>query len=73
MVTGLLEKAFVEASKLSEQEQTVLATWILEELASERRWEKAFAISEDVLAQLADEALIEHREGRTQVLEPDRL
>jgi len=73
MMTKLLEKAFVEASKLPEQEQYALATIILEELASERRWGKAFAASEDVLAQLADEALAEHREGRTQVLTPDRL
>jgi len=35
MVTKLLEKAFVEASKLPEREQSILATWILEELASE--------------------------------------
>jgi hypothetical protein len=46
---------------------------ILEELASERRWEKAFADSEDMLAQLADEALAEHRQGRTQPLDLDAL
>lgn len=73
MTTKLLEKAFAEASRLSEQEQDVLAAWILEELASEQRWEKAFADSGGVLAWLADEALAEHREGRTQVLDPDRL
>ncbi len=73
MVTKLLEKAFVEASKLSERDQGILATWILEELASEQRWEKAFAASDSVLAKLADEALIEHHEGWTQALDPDRL
>lgn len=72
-MTKLLEKAFTEASKLPEREQDALAAMILEELASERRWEKAFADSERVLAQLADEALAEHREGRTQVLDPERL
>lgn len=56
MVT-LLEKAFAEASKLSEEEQEALATWILEELASEQRWTEVFANSEDSLAKLADEAL----------------
>ena len=55
----LLEKAFAEASKLSEQEQETLAAWILEELASERQWTEAFANSEDALALLADEALAE--------------
>ena len=49
-----LEKAFVEASKLSEPEQEALAVWILEELASERVWAEAFDASDDVLSKLAD-------------------
>jgi hypothetical protein len=68
-----LERAFAEASKLPPKEQAALAAWILEEIASERRWDKAFADSADALAQLADEALAEHRRGQTQVLEPDKL
>jgi hypothetical protein len=72
-MTQLLEHAFKEVSKLSELEQNVLAKWLLEELASERRWEKAFAESEDLLSQLADEALEEHRQGKTRLLDPDRL
>ena len=72
-MTELLEKAFTEASKLPTQEQDALAAWILEELASEQRWEKAFAESSDVLDKLAEEAITEHREGRTQLLDPDRL
>lgn len=64
MATKLLEEAFAEATKLPEREQDALAAMILEELASERRWEKAFAGSSDVLAQLADEALAEPRAGR---------
>ena len=72
-MTKLLEEAFAEASKLPEQEQDVLAAVILEELASERRWDQAFADSADLLAQLADQALAEHRAGKTQVLDPERL
>ena len=72
-MTELLEKAFTEASKLPMQEQDALASWILEELASERRWEEALTASGDILDQLADEALAEHRAGRTQVLDPDKL
>jgi hypothetical protein len=71
--TRLLEKAFSEASKLPEQEQDVFAAWILEELASDRHWEKAFVDSADALAQLADEAIAEYRTNQTQVLDPDRL
>ena len=55
MVTRLLEQAFAEAAELPEQEQNSLATIILKELAAERRWEKAFAGSEETLAELADE------------------
>ena len=72
-MTKLLEEAFAEASKLSVQEQDALAAVILEELASERRWDQAFADSTDLLAQLADQALAEHRAGKTQVLDPERL
>lgn len=69
----LLEKAFVEASQLPEEEQDEFAAWILEELASDQLWKEAFADSEDTLAQLAEEALAEHRENRTRPLEPDDL
>ncbi len=72
-MTNLLEKAFAEAAKLSAQEQDAFAAWILDELASERRWEKAFADSEDELAQLADEALTEHHSGRTLPMDSENL
>ena len=72
-MTELLEKAFAEAVKLPEQEQEALATWILEELASERRWTEAFADSQGALALLANEALAEYRKGRPPELDPDEL
>jgi hypothetical protein len=62
-MTSALEKAFAEAAKLPEREQEALAQWILAELESDRRWDEAFAASADALAQLADEALAEHRAG----------
>ena len=69
----LLEKAFAEVSRLPQSEQESFAAWILEELASEQRWSRALARSQDALDQLADEALAEHRAGQTQVLDPDSL
>ncbi|MFQ5875236.1 MAG: hypothetical protein ACE5JL_15755 [Dehalococcoidia bacterium] len=42
-------------------------------MTSERRWEKLFADSPDVLASLSDEALAEHHRGCTQQLDPDKL
>ena len=72
-MTKLLEKAFEQASKLPEVEQNVLARWLLEELESDRRWEKLFAGSEDVLAKLADEAAQADQQGKTAPLDPEKL
>lgn len=69
----LLEKAFTEASKLPEGDQEALAAWILEELATERRWQEVLAGSAEATAKLADEALAEYHEHRTQALDSDRL
>jgi transcription initiation factor TFIIIB Brf1 subunit/transcription initiation factor TFIIB len=55
-MTELLEKAFSEASKLSSEEQDKFATWMLDELASEQRWESAFSNSDNALAELANES-----------------
>ncbi len=70
-MTKLLDKAFAEASRLSQDEQDALGKWILEELASERRWDEAFARSQDTLERMADEALAEYRAGKTEELNPD--
>lgn len=64
-MTKMLEKALAEVAKLSEEEQNALAAWLLEELASERRWERLLASSSDKLAALADAALTEHKRSRT--------
>jgi hypothetical protein len=72
-MTKLLEKAFQEAGKLPDEEQDTLARAMLEELASERRWDELFAASPDLLDELADEALAEHRAGRTKPLDPQKL
>lgn len=67
-MTQLLEKALSEVAKLNEPEQDALASILLEEIASEERWSRAFADSQDVLSNLADEALAEHAAGRTRPL-----
>lgn len=60
-MTKRLEHAFAEAAKLPDAEQDTLAQWVLDELASERRWDRAFAASGDALSKLAEEAFGEHR------------
>ena len=68
-MTELLEKAFAEASKLPPEEQDFLARMLLDDLASEERWEQSFARSQDELTRLAGEALAEHERGETEPLE----
>jgi hypothetical protein len=72
-MTELLEKAFNEASKLSPDEQDELATLLLAELESERRWTSSFEQSQDALARLGREALDEHGRGEAKDLDPDDL
>ena len=72
-MTQLLDTAFSKASQLPDEEQDALAALILKEIESERQWEEAFAQSQDLLAELADEALAEHRAGKTTRLDPDTL
>ncbi len=72
-MTKLLEKAFSEAAKLPAAEQDALATAVLSEIDADRRWDRLFAESEDLLRELAEEALVESRTGKTKPLDPDRL
>lgn len=67
-MTHLLKHAFAKAAKMSKIQQNAFARWVLEELDSEKRWDKAFRKSQDVLALLADLALREHANGRTRPL-----
>jgi len=73
MVAKLLEKAFNEAAKLSDEEQRQLAAWILAELESENEWARAFSNSQDELAQLAEEALQAAHGGQAEDLDPKEL
>jgi len=68
-----LELAFAEIEKLPPTEQNEFVAWILEELHSEQRWAKLFAETGDLLSQLADEALAEHKAKKTKKLNPETL
>jgi len=72
-MTKLLEKAFKEAAKLSNVEQNALARWLLEELKSDKQWDKQFAESEDVLSKLADKAIRERKAKKTKSLDLEKL
>jgi hypothetical protein len=72
-MTKLLQKAFDTAAQLPPDEQDAFARWLLYELESEQRWNDLFARSQDMLAKMADEALAEHKAGKTLPLDPDTL
>lgn len=72
-MTKLLERVFTEVSQLPDIEQNVIAKWMLAELAAERKWEQAFAESEDILGMLADKALKANKQGKTKPLDINSL
>jgi hypothetical protein len=72
-MTRALQKLIDVVSRLPEREQETLAAAILDDLASDERWDALLSSSPDALGRLADEALAEHRAGRTQPLDPDSV
>ena len=71
-MTKLLKQAFEEASKLPELEQNAFARWLMEEILSEKKWEKKFAESEPILEELAHEAIEEYAKGTTKPLDVNK-
>ena len=74
-MTELLQQAFEQAAKLPQPQQDTFARFLLAELDSERRWDELLnrPKSQDLLEQLADQAVAAHRAGRTQPLDPEAL
>ena len=60
-------------ASLPAEEQDRIAQWLSAELASERRWTDMFDQSQDLLAQMADDALADLEAGRTTDLDPEKL
>ncbi len=68
-MTKLLEEALKKISSLPQEEQDAIASQILAELEDEAAWAERFAASGSKLRRLADEALAEHRKGKTRPLD----
>ena len=62
-MTKLLEEAIAAVTQLPESQQDAIASLIIEEIASEKKWQEAFEKSQPQLEQLAEEALEEFRQG----------
>ncbi|MBK8742408.1 MAG: hypothetical protein IPM02_24260 [Betaproteobacteria bacterium] len=67
-MTQLLEEALREVAKLPTTEQDAIAAILLEEIASEQRWATSFEKSQDVLAKLSQEPLLERAAGNVRPL-----
>ncbi len=68
-MTELLEQAFKKAQKLTNTLQDELAQQLLEDIENELKWQESLSSSDvdlDVLEEMAQKALIEDREGKTE-------
>ena len=68
-MTQLLQKAFYEAQKLSNHIQDELAQQLLTDIENELKWQETLANPDtnfDILRQMAQEALNEDKEGKTE-------
>ena len=66
-MTALLEKAMNHVNALPPEEQDAVASLILEEIESEKRWDELFAGSQGQLAILAEQAIAEYKAGKTKL------
>ena len=72
-MSKLLDEAYAAAKELPEQEQEAIGAWLLAEIDADRRWDELLAQPSDVIERMADQALEDHRLGRTLPLDPDTL
>lgn len=68
-MTQALSEAVASAAKLPEEEQNVLAAILLEEMESEERWSALFSGSQNLLEQMASEAIQDFQAGRVQPID----
>jgi hypothetical protein len=71
-MTALLEKALSKVNALRPEEQDALASLILEEIQSEKRWDELFTGSQGELSRLAEQAIAEYKAGKTTPLDIER-
>lgn len=73
VMTNLLDEAYAAAKELPEEEQEAIGAVLLAEIDADRRWDELFAQPSDVIERMADQALEDHRLGKTILLDPDTL
>ena len=68
-MTQALSAAVACAANLPDEEQNVLAAIMLEEMESEQPWSALFAGSQNLLEQMASEAIQDFQAGRVQPID----
>jgi hypothetical protein len=63
-MTQLLQQALDAVNRLDPTEQDAIAALILDELADDKRWDEAFARSQDQLARVAERVRADIAAGR---------
>jgi hypothetical protein len=72
-MSNLLDEAYAAAKKLPEEEQEAIGAQLLAEIEDNRRWDELLAQPSEVIERMADQALEDHRLGRTLPLDPESL
>ena len=72
-MTKLLQKAIERVQQLPPELQDAAAAYLLADLDGELRWDASLNETSESLAALADEAIVEHRAGRTKPLDAKTL
>jgi hypothetical protein len=72
-MSKLLDEAYAIAKKLPEEEQEAIGALLLAEIEDNRRWDELLAQPSEVIERMANQALEDHRLGRTVPLDPESL
>ncbi len=65
-MTESLQNAFALAAQLPDPDQDAFAAWLVAELESDGRWDALFNKSQNLLSDLARDALAEHHRNETE-------
>lgn len=69
-MTVLLERAIHRVLDMPARRQNAIARFLLAEMDAEEQWDASFSASQNELANLAGDAIEEHRRGRTRKMDP---
>ena len=71
-MTALLQQAFEKVSTLPEKEQEKFARFLISEIDDDTQWEASFADSQNELAHMARETIMEYKAGKTKPMDASR-